>query len=366
MRTLRLPLAGAVSLALLGVLSGAVVGQDEDAGPNAWVTGVGQGMTGDPSEVEWSETDSGMSGRGFKVVETVEWSDRRLPSEFRSVGNLHANEVGTVFSTAELWEGPDGDWTGRWTGACDLEDNCWGMTVLTGQRAYEGLSAVIVTMAPEDPGSSAQYRGFIFEGELPPMPDPVEPIAEPVAATAASDDAAAEGAAAEVDEEPEEVEAGDALEDAAQTPVYVTGTEACTGAQGGSCTVVDGVERCRGFVSDCVNTMSDPRVSGTYTNTYNHDCLDERGCLFWGTHVLDGPDGGWDCSWSGLEEPYPDAGNDGLVYVVCRGTGAYEGLTYVSHHAFGGAYDFGDGTSFHGLIYADELPSLAPPFVTES
>jgi hypothetical protein len=178
MQTLRMSLAGAVSLALLGGLSGALAAQDEDAGPNAWVTGVGQSMTGDPTELEWSETDSGMSGRGLKVVETVEWSDQRLPSEFRSVGNLQANDAGMAISTTELWEGPDGDWTGQWNGACDLEDNCWGLSVLTGQGAYEGLTAVIVTMAPEDATSSATYKGFIFEGEMPPVPDPVEPSAE--------------------------------------------------------------------------------------------------------------------------------------------------------------------------------------------
>ena len=169
-------LVGAVSLVLLGGLSGAVVAQNEDEGLNAWVTGVGQGMTGDPSEVEWSDTGSGMSGRGLKVVETVEWSDQRLPSELRSVGNLHAVESGTAFSSSELYEG--GDWTGRFTGVCDLKDNCWGLSVLTGHGAHAGLSAVIVTMAPEDPTSSAEYKGLIFEGEMPPMPDPLEPPAE--------------------------------------------------------------------------------------------------------------------------------------------------------------------------------------------
>jgi len=177
MRTLRLSLTGTLILVLLGAVGGAAMAQEPEA-PDAWVTGVGQGMTGDPSEVEWSDTGSGMSGRGLKVVETVEWSDQRLPSEFRSVGNLHAVESGTTFSSSELWEGPDGDWTGRWTGICDLEDNCWGLSVLTGHGAHAGLSAVIVTMAPEDPTSSAEYKGLIFEGELPPMPDPVEPSAE--------------------------------------------------------------------------------------------------------------------------------------------------------------------------------------------
>ena len=127
MRTLRLSLTGIVILGLLGAVGGAAMAQEsEEMSPNAWVAGVGQTMTGDPSEVEWSETDHGMSGLGFKAVETVDWSDERLPGEFRSVGNLHANETGTVFVTSELHEGSDSDWTGEFTGVCDLEDRCWG------------------------------------------------------------------------------------------------------------------------------------------------------------------------------------------------------------------------------------------------
>ena len=155
-------------------------------------------------------------------------------------------------------------------------------------------------------------------------------------------------------------------QDSMEMPVYVTGEESCRLLHDPVCEESDGVEHCRDAVLECYNSMSDPRVTGTFENTFNEDCLtDERGCLYWGTHVLDTPDSGWDCTWSGLEDPYPDSGNDGLLHGVCPGTGAYEGLTYVWCHVFGPAYDFGDGTSFHGLIYGDEMTTLVAPSVAE-
>jgi hypothetical protein len=154
-------------------------------------------------------------------------------------------------------------------------------------------------------------------------------------------------------------------QDEERSPVYVTGTTECTVVRPAtSCEVTNAVEHCRGQLADCVEVMSDPRVSGTFRNEANSDCLGGGGCLYWGTHVLDEPDGGWDCAWSGLEDPYPASGNDGLVRMVCLGTGPYEGLTYTTYHVWGPTRDFGDGTDQKGLIYADELPSLAPPAVT--
>ena len=146
-------------------------------------------------------------------------------------------------------------------------------------------------------------------------------------------------------------------QDTMEMPVYVTGEESCRLIDDPVCEVSDGIEHCRDAVSDCWNSMSDPRVTGEFKNTFNLDCLtDELGCLYWGTHVLDTPEGGWDCTWSGLEDPHPASGNDGLLYGVCPGTGAYDGLTYIWYHVFGPAYNFGDGTSFHGLIYEGEPP----------
>ncbi|MGB9375415.1 MAG: hypothetical protein WCA82_14790, partial [Jiangellales bacterium] len=78
--------------------------------------------------------------------------------------------------------------------------------------------------------------------------------------------------------------------------------------------------------------------------------------------VLEGPTGGWDCSWAGTSDP--TGANDGLVFAVCPGTGGYGGLTYVFQHVYGSSGsgvidgDFGDGTSIFGLIFEGEMPPI--------
>ena len=140
---------------------------------------------------------------------------------------------------------------------------------------------------------------------------------------------------------------------------FVTGTEVCGERTGGTSTYVAGIESARGWVAECVDTMSDPRVDGTYSNTWNADCYLNGMCLAWGSHVLDGPDGGWDCSWAGAYYPAYLAGF--MVSCVCPGTGGFEGLTYVFQHgnaAFEGPTPFADGNTFDGVIYPGPAPTV--------
>jgi hypothetical protein len=115
--------------------------------------------------------------------------------------------------------------------------------------------------------------------------------------------------------------------------------------------------------------MSDPRVDGVYTNTFSSQCLGPSSsypgemCLFWGSHVLEGPEGGWDCAYQGTDDP--TGRNWGLVQATCPGTGGFAGMVYVWHHVFGGANDFGDGTSLHGLIYEGLPPGEPWPLPSE-
>ena len=46
------------------------------------------------------------------------------------------------------------------------------VTTLIGEGAYEGLSAMIVN---RNVSSTEELEGFIFEGALPPIPDPIDP-----------------------------------------------------------------------------------------------------------------------------------------------------------------------------------------------
>jgi hypothetical protein len=152
----------------------------------------------------------------------------------------------------------------------------------------------------------------------------------------------------------------------AGTNAIVTGTESCAIVGTGTTTMAGGVARVRDLVSDCVDATSDLRVTGTFRNTFNEDCYlteDPRvACAMWGTHVLEDDEGGWSCSWAGIDDLW--GRNAGQVLVVCPGTGGYAGLTYVFQHVFGGAQDFGDGTDIHGLIYEGPPPPwgpIAPP-----
>lgn len=158
-----------------------------------------------------------------------------------------------------------------------------------------------------------------------------------------------------------------AQDEADGRPVVVTGSEQCGGRSGGvNSFSVPGVRSQRGWVAECVNTMSDPRVDGTWVNTYNSDCYPgtpTQTCVYWGTHVLDGPDGGWDCTWAGTDYD-PVWPGELLVLAVCPGTGGFEGMTYIAQHS---TADFGDGTDFYGVIYEGPAPPVygAPPATSE-
>jgi hypothetical protein len=175
-----------LTVVLLGGLAGAVVAQDGDeSGPMVTsFTGVRVNEMGDISEEEWTEEDGVGQARTYKLRENVEWSDPRLPSEVLNVVNLDIYDIGDpapvmVAFTTSL-QGPDGYWTGGGSGFCDMDGDCFGLTTVTGHEAYDGLFAVIHEVPLEDPDARGivGYEGLIFEGEMPPMPDPVELPAE--------------------------------------------------------------------------------------------------------------------------------------------------------------------------------------------
>ena len=153
-------------------------------------------------------------------------------------------------------------------------------------------------------------------------------------------------------------------------PLVATGMSGpCTtidkGTRGTSDGLVTWATGARDQTFECVMTMSDPRVSGTAMGTFNDDCFagGPQGfeCLFWGSQRIEGPDGDWDCSYSGTGDPM--GGNDGLILHTCRGTGGYDGLAFLAQEvvSFEGPADFGDGTSIHGVLYQGPPP---PPFVS--
>ena len=193
MRTLRLSLVGTVILVLLGGLAGTVLARTDGS---TKVTGsmMSSGSTGSP---EFSEDgtlgeDWVGHGRGMDWLAQVEWSDPRLPSEVQSVVNFEAygseadGDVGVVVANNTwLLEGPDGSWSGAWIGWCDEQDHCRATATLTGHGAYEGLYAVLTEQPQEDENGTVtqMFEGAILAGEMPPVPEPLEPSVEAMQAS---------------------------------------------------------------------------------------------------------------------------------------------------------------------------------------
>ncbi len=180
MRTLRWSLAAMIVVLLVGGLSLAAAAQSEEeqeAATATYVTGVAV------SELE------GVDFAGWEM----KWSDPRLPSRmeyrFSAETGRSIHPDGTVVAAqmvaAVRLDGPDGDWSGTgrvlaWTlepeSGAKGRDTWTEVLMLDGDGDYEGLSATLTNTGRGD--GIGPYEGFIFKGELPPMPDPIEPPAD--------------------------------------------------------------------------------------------------------------------------------------------------------------------------------------------
>ena len=113
----------------------------------------------------------------------------------------------------------------------------------------------------------------------------------------------------------------------------VTGTSDCHLRKGGISQISTPPYSLTGHVLTCIETASDPRVTGTSTVAINVEGWDENlqrdvpvSAVTWNDFTLQGPEG----TWSGHGYGFYDA--DGIVHVVhiSSGSGAYEGLTYTT------------------------------------
>lgn len=115
----------------------------------------------------------------------IAWSDPRLPSLKHGRENQYQYHKGddlwaqALAGTIRL-EGPDGAWVGTAHGMADQDADrgrqMAKVMVLDGEGAYDGLHAIIVATIDEAVTPLPSYEGFIFESDLPPFPDPVEPF----------------------------------------------------------------------------------------------------------------------------------------------------------------------------------------------
>ena len=155
MRTLRMTLAGAVMLALLGGMGGAAVAQDEAEEPTAVQVTVTQECAG-RNLCPWTASDPRLTG-----TVSVVWGDG---VEIEGKGTTEAGWQ----SMGQTFEGPDGDWTGHVYAL-------WGrptqnFLVLSGTGANEGWHYIASGTDPM-PDGDFEWIGTLYKGELPPFPE---------------------------------------------------------------------------------------------------------------------------------------------------------------------------------------------------
>jgi hypothetical protein len=181
-----------VSIITVILLVGSTIGvaaQSEEKAPT-YTSVTGKFIKSNAPEEDWADQSwDDRSGHilDWRVERSLDWSDPRLPSEMTSRLNYDFYPFGPdlfqpVAETYRL-EDLDGAWSGTGRGfMVNATQQDW-LVALSGEGAYEGLSAMFVReMVRADPDSGGNdhewFNGFIFEGELPSMPDPVEPFAE--------------------------------------------------------------------------------------------------------------------------------------------------------------------------------------------
>jgi hypothetical protein len=177
-----------VPILAFGLLAGSAVGvaaQDEAADPSAptWVTGSMvylESCWGAPA----AKTDDGVVIRRRGVrCEPMTWesSDPRLGGSAVVTENADVYRVDGEYYTVSSTVIDVGDESGGWR--CTIPDGldiggyllATGQLTCVGHGGNEGHTAIL---AHSWTGSERSIEGLIFAGELPPVPEPMEPPAE--------------------------------------------------------------------------------------------------------------------------------------------------------------------------------------------
>jgi hypothetical protein len=158
MRTLRLYLVGTVMGALLCGLGVAVVAQDQAEEPTSVTVTVTQKCAG--FTCDWTASDPRLTG-----TVALEWGD--------GVAVEGAERFGAGWQwIGQTFDGPEGGWTGH-------NYTSWGrpthnFLVLSGTGANEGWHYIASGIEPYPPVGDFEWTGTLYEGELPPFPEPAE------------------------------------------------------------------------------------------------------------------------------------------------------------------------------------------------
>ena len=171
MRSLRLCLAGTITLALLGGLGGVALAQD-------WVTGT---LGLHPCSGMTATREAGVTHeRGYVCGQTWTTSDPRLTGSATLTFNadVYESDEGTISLSAGTYDvrGESGGWL------CDYADGVAhgsglfatmdSVSTITcaGDGANEGLSAILMLDWTNGP-PNIPLTGLVFTGEAPPLPD---------------------------------------------------------------------------------------------------------------------------------------------------------------------------------------------------
>lgn len=107
-------------------------------------------------------------------------SDPRLSGQGTAIRNWNesiATQTG-IGTVTYVLVNEDGRWVGSGYSTTPMPKS-YEMVVLHGENAYDGLTALIlVTEDYSAPHSDIRLEGVIFPGEVPALPEPVEPPAE--------------------------------------------------------------------------------------------------------------------------------------------------------------------------------------------
>ena len=156
-----------------GTVPGAAVA---DPGPAAYVHGTMTLHTFDHDPVETFDDDGNrLTLRGGSASGAVNMDDPRLSGAWEETNNLAEFPQLHDELRVEIWWGgltitnDDGSWNGMCTSTYDsaaAAETSLAQCQLTGEGAYEGLSALLSPTGPG--GSSWTVAGAIFPGPLPP------------------------------------------------------------------------------------------------------------------------------------------------------------------------------------------------------
>jgi len=185
MRTLRLSLAGIVTVVLLGGPSGVVVSQDEEAlAPDVARPVSGQVFIGNVFQsATVAEVDGSQELRGLGFYDTIEMDDARLSGTMwqvwnrDSIGGPLRQGDGEVETGTVALVNDDGTWVGTMRGYTTMGPRTHHYHIeLTGTGAHEGHSAMLYVHGLQ--GGPWDAEGLAFPGVLPEYPAPVQVPAE--------------------------------------------------------------------------------------------------------------------------------------------------------------------------------------------